>query len=204
MSNFIFTQPIRHLPESDPALAGIIAQTPLPDLRSTGNVFHDLMSCLIEQQIHYRSTKRIFQKILEAAGVEMLTVENFSALERCGFENIKLSAQKYETMVRTLEFFNENTPDWAAMDDGAVRSTLSQIKGIGPWTVDMILLYTLQRPDVFPAGDYHLKQIRTSLYHLDPASRLTAQMKAVAEAWSPHRSLAVRYLLAWKEFQKNK
>lgn len=197
-------QPLRHLAENDPALAGIIAQMPLPDLRSTGDVFHDLMSCLIEQQIHYRSTKRIFQRMLEGADVEILTVENFSALERRGFESLKLSAQKYETMVRTLEFFTENTPDWTSMDDGAVRSTLSQIKGIGPWTVDMILLYTLQRPDVFPADDYHLKQIMTGLYHLDPASRLTAQMKAVAEAWSPHRSTAVRYLLAWKEFQKNK
>ncbi|MEO1653926.1 MAG: DNA-3-methyladenine glycosylase 2 family protein, partial [Bacteroidota bacterium] len=77
-----------------------------------------------------------------------------------------------------------------------------KIKGIGVWTVDMILLFTLKRPNIFPADDYHLKQLMTSLYQLDPKSRLKAQMRAVAEKWSPYQSLAVLYLLDWKVLTK--
>jgi DNA-3-methyladenine glycosylase II len=65
--------------------------------------------------------------------------------------------------------------------------------------MDMILLFTLDRPDIFPADDYHLKVVMTKLYLLNPASRLRAQMMEVANNWSPHRSLAVRYLLDWKK-----
>lgn len=193
----------QHLAANDPILRQLIAQVPLPDLQSTQNVFHDLMSCLIEQQIHYRSTKRIFHKMLEAAGIKLLTTGNFALFERKGFVHIKLSAQKYETIGRALDFFTQENPDWERMDEETVRSTLSQIKGVGPWTIDMILLYTLQHPDVFPADDYHLKQLMVQLYRLDPTSRLKRRMQAVADAWAPHRSAGVRYLLAWKEFQKN-
>ena len=70
-----------------------------------------------------------------------------------------------------------------------------------PWTIDMLLLYNFQCPNVFPADDYHLKQLMPKLYDLDPSSRLKAQMKDVAECWSPHASLAVRYLLEWKRLK---
>ncbi|MCB0518225.1 MAG: DNA-3-methyladenine glycosylase 2 family protein [Lewinellaceae bacterium] len=198
------TQPIiHHLSANDEVLQRIIAQLPLPKFRSTKNVFHDLMSCLIEQQIHYRSSKRIFQKMMDAAGIEMLTVENFSTLEKKGFQNIKLSAQKYETMLQVVEFFDQNKVDWAQKTDAEVREILSEIKGVGIWTMDMILLYTLERPDVFPADDYHLKMMMTKLYGLASSAKLKAQMNSVAEAWSPYKSFAVRYLLTWKEFRKN-
>ena len=66
----------------------------------------------------------------------------------------------------------------------------------------MILLYTLQRPNVFPYDDFHLKQIMTSLYGLNPSVKLKAQMIAIADEWGENKSLAVRYLLAWKESNK--
>jgi DNA-3-methyladenine glycosylase II len=66
----------------------------------------------------------------------------------------------------------------------------------------MILLYTLERPNVFPYDDFHLKQIMISLYNLNPKVRLKAQMLEVADNWGNQKSLAVLYLLAYKEFNK--
>ncbi|MEL6867658.1 MAG: DNA-3-methyladenine glycosylase 2 family protein, partial [Bacteroidota bacterium] len=86
-------------------------------------------------------------------------------------------------------------------DDLAVRKTLKQIKGIGPWTIDMILLYTLKRPDIFPAGDFHLKQVMSKCYETTDSSSLGKQLKAIASQWIPYRSYAVRYLLDWKNQQ---
>lgn len=63
----------------------------------------------------------------------------------------------------------------------------------------MVLLYTLQRPNIFPVDDFHLKQIMVNLYKLNEKVKLKAQMMAVAEAWEQHKSLAVLYLLDYKK-----
>ena len=62
----------------------------------------------------------------------------------------------------------------------------------------MILLYTLQGPNVFPFDNFHLKEIMVKLYELNPNVKLKAQMIEISNGWDNHKSLAVRYLLAWK------
>jgi len=193
---------IKHLASNDDVLKDIVQKIQLPEIISTQNVFHDLMSCIIEQQIHYRSTKKTFQKALEASEIALLSIQNFSVFEEKGLRNIKLSTTKYETILRILAYFKEQNIDWAKKEDKEIRQLLSQIKGVGAWTIDMILLYTLEREDIFPADDYHLKQMMQKFYPIDTSSSLKAQMKSIAEKWSPYRSVAVKYLLAWKDFQK--
>ena len=182
----------------DPILKKIMDTIPEPSIESTGDVFFDLMSCIIEQQIHYRSTKRIFVKGLERAGLTTLTLDNFPVFEEKALSAIKLSDSKYVTLAETIHFFSSRQVPWATLSDDAVREVLSGIKGIGQWTIDMILLYTLERPNVFPADDFHLKNIMVRLYGLNPASRLKAQMLEVAAAWGTQKSSAVKYLLAYK------
>lgn len=186
------------LAQSDPVLEKIIATIPPPRFESTNDVFFDLMSCVLEQQIHYRSTKKVFQKMLERAGLSTLTPANFEQFEQAVFPTAKLSAGKLETVERMLAFFTTHSINWRQLSDAEVLEQLSGIKGIGKWTIDMILLYTLQRPDVFPCDDFHLKEMMVKLYGLNPASRLKAQMLEVSGAWEDDRSLAVLYLLDWK------
>lgn len=142
--------------------------------------------------------------MLQSADITLLSPDNFEQFEEKAFDKAKLSQSKYETVLEVLDFFDKNKPDWQNLNDAEVRVRLSTIKGIGPWTIDMILLYTLQRPDIFPADDFHLKQIMATLYGLDPKQKLKAHMKAIAEGWGEQKSLAVRYLLAWKDAQKTK
>lgn len=192
------------LTENDAVLTNIINTIPEPQIQSTNNVFHDLMSCILEQQIHYRSTKKIFQKMLNKASLEILTPENFLQFEEKAFSGIKLSIGKYETVLRIIEFFHTNKINRQELKEEEVIEKLSSIKGIGKWTIDMILLYTLQRPNVFPSDDFHLKEIMVHLYGLDPNVKLKAQMIDISNAWGEHKSLAVWYLFAWKEFIKKK
>ncbi|HLP92953.1 MAG TPA: hypothetical protein VK168_02910 [Saprospiraceae bacterium] len=182
----------------DPILEKVMLQVPKPVVDSTGDVFHDLMSCIIEQQIHYRSTKKIFAKALERAGITHLTPENFHLLEKHALSQIKLATGKYETMLQFIAYWQHNTLDFNQLTDEKVASELASIKGIGKWTIDMILMYTLKRDNVFPADDFHLKQIMVSLYDLDPKVKLKAQMLEVAEKWGHQKSIAVLYLLAYK------
>ncbi|MDB2656767.1 hypothetical protein N9Y60_01800 [Crocinitomicaceae bacterium] len=187
------------LSSNDRVLKKIIEEINLPTFPLRNSVFHDLMACVIEQQIPYRSTKRTFNKLLDKAGIPELTPDNFGILEKYALHDAKLSENKVATIERILDRWHSMPTDWNSLSDEEVRNSLRQIKGIGPWTIDMILLYTLKRPDIFPADDYHLKQLMPRLYGLDTKSRLKSQMKVVAENWSPHRSIAVRYLLEWKK-----
>lgn len=189
------------LAQIDPVLAKIIAAIPEPKKESTNDVFFDLMSCVLEQQIHYRSTKKIFQKMLAKASLKTLTLDNFSDFEKAAFVEANLAMRKYETVESVLAFFATHQLNWTLLTDDAVAEHLKSIKGIGKWTIDMILLYTLERPDVFPQDDFHLKQIMVQLYGLNPEVKLKAQMIEVSNAWMGHRSLAVKYLLAYKAYK---
>ena len=93
--------------KSDPILANIIAQIPEPIIESTNDAFHDLMSCVLEQQIHYRSTKKTFQKMLQLADIERLTLANFEIFEEKFFTTAKLSINKYETVLGVLTFLSD-------------------------------------------------------------------------------------------------
>lgn len=192
------TPPQQHLSQ-DPILANLISTLPAPEITSTQNVFHDLLSCILEQQIHYRSTKRIFQRMLERAAVAELTPENFEQFEAKAFEGIKLSMKKYETVHNIAQHWATNRVNYIGLSDGEVRKSLGEIKGVGKWTIDMILIYTLGRPDVFAYDDFHIKQIMTSLYELDAKAKLRAQMIETSAPWSPYKSTAFLYLLEWKK-----
>ena len=194
----------QYLSSRDPILAQTLDHLPPQSSRSTGDVFHDLVSCVVEQQIHYRSSKKQFSRLLAKAGLERLTVDNFEAFEEKGLADVKLSERKFETIARVLEFFQGESLDWLGMEDEEVRKALGGIKGIGKWTVDMVLLYTLERDDIFPADDYHLKLVMQQLYDMDPAKSLKSEMKRISTEWSPYRSHAVKALLAYKEAQKAK
>jgi DNA-3-methyladenine glycosylase II len=190
------------LSANDRVLKKIIDQIELPTFESTKDVFHDLISCILEQQIHYRSTKKIFQKMLERGSIEILTPENFEEFEEKALANANLSIGKFETVVGILEFWDENKIDWQTLSDNEIAEKLSGLKGVGKWSVDMILLYTLDRQNIFPVDDFHLKEVMVNLYGLNPKSRLKAQMIEVSKSWGGHKSIAVKYLLAWKEFVK--
>ncbi len=195
------SQPENILVQSDPILGKIILQITKPIIISSEDVFHDLMSCILEQQIHYRSSKKIFAKALERAGISKLSLDNFNLLEKHSLPHLKLSQAKAETMILFVEYWKSNTRNFLKLTNEEVITELSSIKGIGKWTIDMILLYTLQRPDVFPYDDFHLKEIMQKLYGLNPISKLKAQMFGIAEHWGNQKSLAVLYLLESKRLK---
>jgi DNA-3-methyladenine glycosylase II len=157
------------------------------------------MSCIIEQQIQCRSTKNIFRNMLQKAELAALNPSNFHIFEEKAIAHSKISMQKLETIQRVVEFWQLQNIDWSTLHDDEVIAHLSTIKGIGKWTMDMILLFTLKRPAIFPVDDFHLKQIMISAYNLNPTSKLKSQLMNVASHWENHKSLATLYLLEYKK-----
>lgn len=188
----------QYLADQDKVLKQVIETIPALEIISTNNVFHDLMSCILEQQIHYRSTKKTFHRMLVAADLTLLTPTNFEQFEELGLKDKKLSTQKYETLGQVVDYFENNTTHWEQLTDDEVRAMLVKIKGISNWTADMILMYTLERDNILPLDDYHLKQLMGSLYKVEGKKA----MRAVGEHWAPYQSWAVKYLFGWKAFHK--
>lgn len=191
------THVLHHLGQ-DSVLMTLIESLDFPEIDRTNNVFHDLLSCLIEQQIHYRSTKKIFKKVLNQAKVEEVTLDNFYKLEESNFGGVKLSISKYKTIQSVILFFSQNEIDWNTLSNTRIHLLLGSIRGVGPKTIDMILLYSLGREDIFISDDYHIKQIIPTLYGLNCEEKLTAQISKIASRWSPYKSYAFLYLLEFK------
>lgn len=86
------------------------------------------------------------------------------------------------------------------MSDEEIIEFLSQIKGVGKWTVQMLLMFTLGRPDVFPVDDLGIQQAMIRLYQLNETGKdLKKKMQEIAEPWQPFRTVACRYLWRWKD-----
>ena len=192
---------ISYLVKHDPVMKQVTEDVVWPEIASTQNVFYDLIGCVIEQQIHYRSSRKVFAKLLAKASLKELSPDNFEVLEEKALNDLKLSMKKYETLAEVVDFFLGHSPDWANMSDKEVSKTLGAFPGVGQWTVDMILLYTLERPDIFPASDYHLRLVMQQLYGIG-SKRITKEMKKIAGSWSPYQSYGTKYLLAWKQTHK--
>ncbi len=79
------------------------------------------------------------------------------------------------------------------MDEQAIRNTLTAFKGVGPWTAEMILIFYLARPDVFPATDLGIRRGYRISFDLD-ALPSPAALLAHAESWRPYRTVAAWYL----------
>lgn len=188
----------QHL-SKDKVLEPIMNLVNLPKIESTNNVFNDIISCILEQQIHYRSTKKIFLRMLAKADLKELTIKNIDQFEEFGMRDYKISMKKLESMDAVITYFKKNSHNWQELSDSEIRKILSQIQGIGDWTVDMILMYTLGRKNVFPHGDFHLKNVMSNLY--DIKSRFKSNMIETAKHWEPFSSFATLYLL---EFKKKK
>ncbi|MFB6106806.1 MAG: DNA-3-methyladenine glycosylase [Halobacteriaceae archaeon] len=87
----------------------------------------------------------------------------------------------------------------ADLDDAAVVDRVSAVRGLGPWTGRMYLIFVLGREDVFPVGDLGVRRAMASLYDLDDADR--SAMREVAAAWRPYRSYATRLL--WRAYERD-
>ena len=201
------TSKIETLIAEDPVLARIIMQVALPPLPETRGVFYDLVSCIVDQQITHRSRNTYLKKVIHLLGGDEPDAKNVFQIEEDDWIRNKLARHKYDTLLRLADHWNENgweKLDWDTLTDSEIKQWITSIKGIGPQTADLILLFTLQRPGVFPVNDYHLKIVMEKVYDLNPDQKLVPQLKEIAARWGSQQSLATRYLLAYKELMSKK
>jgi DNA-3-methyladenine glycosylase II len=154
-----------------------------------------LVRCVIAQQISGKAADSITAK-LTAALKNKITVAALSKLSdedlrACGISGPKQRAiRSIVEHVTVNKHFLKSLPE---MDDATFIAAVTAIKGIGPWSADMMLMFGFGRPDVLPVGDYGLQTGVRDLYGLDALPK-PARLLEIAEAWRPYRSIATWYI----------
>ena len=190
--------------EKDKKLKRVLQQQEPVELRRRKHIYLYLCASIMSQQLSIKVAQVIYQRFLALYGKKSPSAQHildtpFETLRGLGLSNAKASYVQ-----NVCRFFKEQKLTDARlyrMTDEQVVATLTQIKGVGKWTAEMILMFGLQHEDVFPADDLGIQQSMIQLYKLNPASKkeLLVQMHKVAEQWRPYRTYACLYLWRWKD-----
>lgn len=184
----------------DPVMAQLTQVLPDPVWAPTFEVFHDLVRSITSQQLSVKAAKTIHDRLLDVLGGPGYEPGELTALPIERLRAVGLSRQKSQYVQNVARFFMEEAlleENWHDWEDRAIIQKLTEIKGVGKWTVQMILMFSIGRPDVFPADDLGIQQSIIHLYQLDPELKgkpLREKLETIAAPWSPYRTLASRYL----------
>ena len=194
---------VAHLKLADPILARIIEQAGPCRMTFHPPTFHALARSIVYQQLSGKAAGTIFGRVTEAAGDPLVP----AALLRLSPEEMRglgLSGQKASYLRDLAGRTASGELDFARLPylrDEAVIERLTQVKGVGVWTVQMFLMFAMKRADVFPTGDLGVRNAIAKAYGFDvpPTAK---QMEEIAEPWRPFRSVATWYL--WRSLEADR
>jgi len=178
----------------DPVMGAIMRAHPKIFLARRGEPFMTLARAIVGQQISVKAAQSVWDRFASCVGE--VTPENVLLRERPLLRACGLSDRKTEYIADLAQHFANGSihvQRWPAMSDEEIIAELVEVRGIGRWTAEMFLIFSLLRPDVFPLDDLGLqKGIRVAYF----ANRKVAlsTLRRIGERWRPWRSVATWYL----------
>jgi DNA-3-methyladenine glycosylase II len=189
-----------HLSKGDAVFAGLIKAAGPYRLapQSHGSLFRALAHAISHQQLHANAANAILKRFVASCGKgdfptpEEVLAAPARAMRAAGFSLAKIAALK-DLAAKSLAGVVPERAGLRDLDDAAIIERITQVRGIGRWTVEMMLMFQLARPDVLPADDFGVRNGFRLTYGLRkmPAPRALA---AYGERWRPHRTAAAWYL----------
>lgn len=194
---------ITHFQKRDKRLAKIIHE-PLKELRMLKNVPLTLIASIMSQQLNTKVADVIHKRFLALYDGKEPALQQILDTPLSTLRSIGLSHAKTTYVHNVAKFCIEhNITDKKlnSMTNEEVIELLTQIKGVGRWTVEMLLMFTLGREDVFAIDDLGLRQSMVKLYKLDTSDKkqLREKLLKISSKWSPYRTYACMYLWRWKD-----
>ena len=194
MDNNILNKSIKHL-EKDQKIKTLINKYPIPEFYPNDNYFDALSKSIIYQQLSGKVAKIIYTRFLSLFKKKIPTPKQYINIKNSDLKGIGLSRQKINYINNLSVFFIEkdNTLQFKTESNQEISKQLIEIKGIGQWTIDMFMMFTLCKPDILPIGDLGIKKAFKKLYNL---KELPSEifMKKKALQWQPYRTIASCYL----------
>jgi DNA-3-methyladenine glycosylase II len=194
---------LSHL-SKDKKLAKILEGQEAHTLKFHKNICLRLCASIMSQQLSTKVAKVIFHRFLDLYNGEEPTPEQivetpFDKLRAIGLSNAK--TQYVLNVARFAIDHQLSDKKLKKMSDEEIIELLTQIKGVGRWTVEMLLMFTLGREDLFSVDDYGIQMAMKKLYKLDDSNikLFKEAMIKKSEKWSPYRTYACLNLWGWKD-----
>lgn len=195
---------VKHLAQADPVLGRLMKRAgPFAlQTRSMHNPFEALARNIVFQQLHGSAAEAIHRRVIELFGGGRLRPRDVlgaadEELRGVGLSGAKTAALK-DLAAKTLDGTVPTLARLQRMNDEEIVERLTQVRGIGRWTVEMLLMFRLGRPDVLPVGDFAVRKGFMVAYGLDEMPKPKA-LELHAEAWRPYRSVASWYM--WRALE---
>ena len=185
------------LVQRDPVLAALVVQGAHPQLRKRAPGFEGLAWIIVGQQVSTASAAAIWGRM--KTRLPELTPPALLAASDDDLRAVGLSAAKMRTLRAAAEAISAGAlplDELDALPADAAHAALVAIKGIGPWTADIYLLFCLGHPDAFPAGDLAVQEAARAAFGLERRPDAKA-LGALAERWRPWRGVAAKVLWAY-------
>jgi DNA-3-methyladenine glycosylase II len=184
-----------HLASADTDLGAIIHAHGYPPMWNRPNTFETLVHFILEQQVSLASALAALNKLRERLTVitpaKVLALSD-EELKACYFSRQKIIYVRH--LARALAEGSLDLVSLETMNDEAVRSRLTELKGIGNWTADVYLIFVLQRSDIFPIGDLAAVNALRRIKRLQKDA-LRETILPIVAGWQPHRTIAT--MLLW-------
>ena len=194
MDKNLLNQSIKHLVK-DQKLKTLINKYPIPKFSPNENYFDALSKSIIYQQLSGKVAKIIYTRFLSLFKDKIPNPNQYLDITKSDLKGIGLSKQKIDYINHLSNFFIEkgNKIQFKTDSDQEIYRQLIAIKGIGQWTIDMFMMFTLCKTDILPVGDLGIKKAFKDLYNLKELPS-ESFMKEISLPWQPYRTIACCYL----------
>ena len=184
-----------HLSSVDPKMEKLINKFEKPNFVKENNYFESIVRSIIYQQLSTKSASKIYSRFKKLFENGSLNPESVIEQSNDTYRSIGLSRQKISYIFNVADAYTNGMipQNFDKHSDDDIINTLIQIKGIGRWTAQMFLMFTLNRPDILPELDLGVKKGFKIYFKLN---QLPSEdyMQKKAEKWRPYRTLACWYL----------
>ena len=177
----------------DPVLAKVIKKYPEPILTSKGDLFSTLIRSIVGQQISVLAADAIwgrFSALVGEISPGTILKPTPEMLKNCGLTSRKVEYIRGISETWTKEYVEI---DWEVLSDDEVKRKLIALRGVGPWTAEMILMFSLLRPDIFPIDDIGAIRAIENIYNGGEVMSKEALLDQ-ADNWAPWRTVATWFL----------
>ncbi len=201
------TSAVQALAQRDPRLAEAIQIIgPCTLVRGRGSPYESLLSAIAHQQLHGNAAGAILRRLKELyPGTRYPTPEELLATPVAALRGAGLSGAKLAAMQDVARHALEGTvPDRRRiqrLSDAAIIERLTAVRGVGRWTAEMLLMFTLNRPDVLPVDDFGIREGFRLLYR-KRAQPTPRSLALFGERWAPYRTTASWYLWRYLDDQR--
>jgi 3-methyladenine DNA glycosylase/8-oxoguanine DNA glycosylase len=186
----------RHLLRHDPALGRVVRDVGPCRIRVRRDPYGSLLRSILFQQLAGTAARAIDARFRAHFGGRYPKPEALLAASAQRLRALGLSRQKQAAMTEVARAFADGrvrSRRLFHMSEQDVVDSLTEIKGVGPWTAHMILMFSLGRPDILPVGDYGVRKGAQLVYGLDQLPG-RAELETLAQPWRPYASVASWYL----------